>query len=246
MSRFMLTSSLIAVPPPQSASFSPPLPDLAPLKFAPEPSTFVVANWNTSAQFSADPPKTLAAQQPMYLLASADQMILPSPAPVLTISQQTFAYRHENHLDLQTTTNPSLGAMPIRIDPLIRLNRQNQTMKYLRFKMLQQWEGVVSEIGDEFFKAELLDLTDSSKPREIVELPLEDFPDADRPLLVPGCVFYWTMGYLTTDSGQKSRTSDIRVRRNPKWSQHEIESIKKRGEELFQRFASAKDESTQR
>ena len=245
MSRINLTSSLIAIPPPHSASLSPPpSSDLTSFAFAPQSSTFIVPNWDASSHDSWVPPETLAAEQPMKVLPSNDQMILPSPIPTMTVSQQTFTFRRRESPATQTTVNPSLGAMPIKIDPLIRLNRQK--MKHRRFKVLQQWEGVVSEIGDEFLKAELLDLTDSSKPREIVELPVDDFPDADRPLLEPGCVFYWTMGYLTTDGGQKSRTSDIRVRRNPRWSQHEIESIKKRGEELFQRFASAKDESTQR
>ena len=172
-------------------------------------------------------------------------IIMPSPAPVLTRAdgqtKQESTSQHKEERQLPTSGNVRPDVMPIEIDPLIRL--LGKEMRDRRFKVLHQWEGVVSEIGIDSLYAELLDLTDPAKAREIVELPLEDFPDADRCLLVPGCVFYWIIGYLTSEGGQKSRMSEIRIRRNPKWSQHDITSIKSRGEELYQRFTGSAEDS---
>ena len=120
------------------------------------------------------------------------------------------------------------------VDPLIRFYYGQGPER--RFKVLQQWEGVVTEISEDSLLAELLDLTDPAKPREIVEIPRNEIPDADQDLLLPGCVFYWIIGFEISNGGQKGRVSEIRLRRNPKWSHHDIDSIKARGKELYQHF----------
>jgi hypothetical protein len=99
-----------------------------------------------------------------------------------------------------------------------------------------QWEGIVTELLPDTFLADLIDLSDRSKPCEIAEIPLVEIPDADQELLQPGCVFYWIIGFQTTLGGQKSRMSEIHVRRNPKWPQHAIEKIKERGKRLYEKF----------
>ena len=103
--------------------------------------------------------------------------------------------------------------------------------------MLQQWEGVVTRVEGDGFEAELHDLTDSSNPPEFAELPLAEISEADKPLLMPGCVFYWIIGYETRSGGQITRVSEIRVRRMPRWSKKSLETVKEKGRELFKRFA---------
>lgn len=124
--------------------------------------------------------------------------------------------------------------------PLVRLDGRDQN-RPRRFKVLQQWEGVVVETGDDFFVADLLDLTDTTKAREIAEIPLAEISEDDQELLSPGCVFYWIIGYETSRGGQKSRVSEIRVRRNPKWTKNEIEAIREKGKALFRQFAGEDD-----
>src|SRR4051794_34118152 len=70
------------------------------------------------------------------------------------------------------------------VDPLIRLYGGQGPVR--RFKVLQQWEGVVVETGEESLMADLLDMTDPSKPREVVEIPRVEIPEADQNLLLPG------------------------------------------------------------
>lgn len=123
------------------------------------------------------------------------------------------------------------------VSPLIRLH--GPTLEFRKTKVLQQWEGVVLELLTDSLRADLSDLTNPSRPREIVEIPTADFPDADLPSLIPGCVFYWIMGYII-EAGQKSRVSELRVRRNPRWSHNEIETLKSEGETLYQQFATAR------
>jgi hypothetical protein len=120
------------------------------------------------------------------------------------------------------------------VSPLIRLSRGEVSQR--RFKVLQQWEGIVDSLGSDSLTADLIDLTDREKPREIVEIPMVEFADADQHLLFPGCVFYWIIGYEISLGGGKSRVSEIRVRRNPEWSQNALDSIKARGKELYQTF----------
>lgn len=84
--------------------------------------------------------------------------------------------------------------------------------------------------------ATIMDLTDKSRAAEIVTLPQEEFSESDLPVLVPGAVFYWSIGYEYVTGGTKRRVSEIRVQRMPEWSELAIESIKKAGLELYRQF----------
>jgi hypothetical protein len=116
--------------------------------------------------------------------------------------------------------------------PLIRL--PSGTLPKERVRVLQQWEGVVTEVtGDSFF-ADLQDLGDSSQPLEIVEIPIEEVSEDDRPLLVEGAIFYWSLGYETSAGGQLRRMSEIRMRRTPRWTKRAIQQVMNRAEKLFE------------
>jgi len=85
------------------------------------------------------------------------------------------------------------------------------------FLVLQTWEGTVEEIAADSFQARLRDLTDPSRPDEIVEMLMEDVDDADAPLLRPGAVFYWNIGYLEGKGIPRQRTSRVTFRRLPRF-----------------------------
>jgi hypothetical protein len=116
--------------------------------------------------------------------------------------------------------------------PLIRL--PEGTLPKKRMLVLQQWEGVVTEVAADSFFAELQDLGDSSQPIEIVEIPIDEVPKDDQSLLASGSIFYWSIGHETSAGGQLRRISEIRMRRTPRWTQQTIRRVIERAEELFE------------
>lgn len=96
-----------------------------------------------------------------------------------------------------------------------------------RFELLQKWEGQVESVSREQFVARLFDLTDPSRPVEVASFDVAELAAEDRPLLTPGAVFYWSMGYQVERSGQKMRVSFLRFRRLPSWTKEELSALGK-------------------
>jgi hypothetical protein len=141
---------------------------------------------------------------------------------------------HTNAWDNPRASSAAVsGAVPPvpEVTPLIRL--RTQTAPARQFRVLQQWEGVVTRIDGDWFEADLRDLTAPNNPMEIAEFPFAEISPADKPLIRPGCVFYWVIGYETRSGGQITNTSEIRVRRAPQWTQRKLDELKARARELF-------------
>jgi len=100
-----------------------------------------------------------------------------------------------------------------------------------RFRSLQSWEGRVIEVCKDSFVAVLEDLT-MPGTEEQVELDLGDVSPDDGPLVVPGAVFYWSIGYREDPSGARSRSSELRFQRLPRWSSKDVSGIADRVEAL--------------
>ena len=98
------------------------------------------------------------------------------------------------------------------------------------FLLMQKWQGVVTQIKDDSFLATLRDLNIDSEDEE-AEIFTADIAPADIPLLVKGAVFYWCIGYRDS-AGQRTRSSQIRFRRLPAWSQRELDSARKEAEAI--------------
>jgi hypothetical protein len=79
------------------------------------------------------------------------------------------------------------------------------------FAPTSRWEGTVLERFDSYFSAEVVDLDNDEVA--VAEFDLGELSSADISLCEPGALFYWTTGYETKDSGQKSRSSVIAFRR---------------------------------
>lgn len=75
----------------------------------------------------------------------------------------------------------------------------------------------MEEVSADSFTATLTD-TLGSGPTEVAEFSLEELSPFDVPLVVPGAIFYWNLGYRIAPGGQRSRESVIRFRRMPRWS----------------------------
>jgi len=122
-----------------------------------------------------------------------------------------------------------------RIHPAVVLPGQRETDRNLL--PLQQWEGIVTKVAAEDFTVTLRDLTNPGSPEEEATLPLAEITREDRPLLVPGAVLYWSVGYQTLRaSGQIQRVSDIRLRRLPAWSARDLERVAQRASALRDKF----------
>jgi hypothetical protein len=130
----------------------------------------------------------------------------------------------------------------VKVSGLVRLSSGRSPKR--RFEILQQWEGVVTELDGDALWAEIMDLTNSENPTEIVEIPLEEIPVSDRSLLNSGTVFYWSIGYETSPGGQIRRVSEIRIRRSPKWSQRSIEMITATAGDSLRQFTNDNNESS--
>lgn len=89
------------------------------------------------------------------------------------------------------------------------------------FVALQKWEGYVTEVFEETFRAQLTPIKGQGGGQE-TEILLQEIDEKDRQLVEPGAVFYWSIGYDDRPSGRQ-RASRIRFRRLPAWSAREIE-----------------------
>jgi hypothetical protein len=107
-----------------------------------------------------------------------------------------------------------------------------------RFRSLQSWEGRVVEVLKDSFVGVLADMT-MPGVEEQVELDLEEVTPDDLPLVQPGAVFYWSIGYRAEPSGTRSRASEIRFRRLPRWSEAEIRDVAHRVKALKARLGRA-------
>jgi hypothetical protein len=134
------------------------------------------------------------------------------------------------------TASRADGSNQLRIPPFISLAASPNAPR--RIDVLQQWEGVVSSIEGDTFWAEMSDLTDPDRPQEIIELPLTEISPSDMELFVAGAVFYWTIGYEQSATGQIRRVSELRAKRSPRWSQFDIRAIDREADELFKRLAN--------
>lgn len=103
------------------------------------------------------------------------------------------------------------------------------------FVALQKWEGRVLEVGDSTFSAVVEDSVRRGVEEE-VEFDLEEIGPDDRNLLKPGAIFYWTIGYRTEPSGERSRSSVLVLRRLPAWNEEGLQRARRLAEELRKRF----------
>lgn len=117
--------------------------------------------------------------------------------------------------------------------PPVLLPERVQTQP--RFDALQKWEGQVTEVDDSTFTAVLLDVLEPSVEEE-VEFDLEEVSRGDLDLVTPGAVFYWSVGYRTETSGERSRSSVLVFRRLPAWSEADLQKAADRAKELRDRF----------
>jgi hypothetical protein len=134
-------------------------------------------------------------------------------------------YDHDQAYD-----EPNGDTVPLRMHgtpPILWVSSKPVRQSY--FISLQKWEGVVLDVCEDSFLARLVDL-EQQGPDEEAEILLDELSADDLPLVNPGAVFYWHIGYHVDRSGQRKRASIIRFRRLPMWTAKEIETATREAE----------------
>ncbi|MCY3968241.1 MAG: hypothetical protein OXF21_06735 [bacterium] len=153
---------------------------------------------------------------------------IPRQAQFLHGADTSEAMPHSNQ-----TTATGHGQQPLPVVLPVRLPKHTQAQPY--FQALQKWQGTVSEVTGSTFTARLLDLTEPSDEEE-AEFDLEEVSRGDLDLVAPGAVFYWSVGYRTEPSGERSRSSVLVFRRLPAWNEKDMQRAADRAEELKNHF----------
>ena len=89
---------------------------------------------------------------------------------------------------------------------------------------LQEWEGYVTDIGDDQFGARLLDVTagDTVERKDAV-IPLDEVSPGDRSRMEPGSIFRWVIGYERSVGGTRRRVSQIVFSDLPRITDRDLE-----------------------
>ena len=105
------------------------------------------------------------------------------------------------------------------------------TVPQVSFHLLQEWEGHVTEVGEDDFTVRLLDLTaGSSHEEEEAVIPLSE-------RLRLGSIFRWVIGYERSASGTKQRVSRIVFRELPVVTKQDIAEAEERARKTAQLWA---------
>jgi hypothetical protein len=98
----------------------------------------------------------------------------------------------------------------------------------------QRWQGYVTAVQDHTFLAIVHDESpDYSDEIEEVEFDREDVAELMRPLIRPGAVFFWDIGFQVEPSGQRTRQSILSFPMIPVHTQERINQALVRGRGRF-------------
>jgi hypothetical protein len=99
------------------------------------------------------------------------------------------------------------------------------------YKLIQRWEGFVSDIANDQFAVVLRDPTAQTDQSEIAHFPLTAVSEADAHLLKVGAIIYFLVGYELKGLRRKQLVSEVILRRAPRFSPVQISNALKRVKE---------------
>ena len=135
-------------------------------------------------------------------------------------------------------TSSRIGSDVGTIIDLPDLAQVPRTVSQASFHLLQEWEGHVTEIGEDDFTVRLLDLTaGSSHEEEEAVIPLSEISEDDLKRLHLGSIFRWVIGYERSASGTKQRVSRIVFRELPVVTKQDIAEAEERARKTAQLWA---------
>ena len=135
-------------------------------------------------------------------------------------------------------TSSRIGSDVGTIIDLPDLAQISRTVPQVSFHLLQEWEGYVTEIGEDDFTVQLLDLTaGSSDEEEEAVISLSEISEDDLKRLRLGSIFRWVIGYERSASGTKQRVSRIVFRELPVVTKQDIAEAEERARKTAQLWA---------
>ena len=167
-----------------------------------------------------------------------DYMLSEEGSSTLESIPKQYQVSSEYQLSDRPTESPDPLSKMNDSDDQDNISRQKDQVVHLkpvtfiksRFIELQKWEGIVLEISEDSFIGRLMNLSQNDHDSE-AEFSFEEVHDEDKSFIMPGAIFYWTIGYKE-DRGQRIRASMIRFRRLPAWQREEIEAAKRSAQNI--------------
>lgn len=135
------------------------------------------------------------------------------------------------------TTTPRQVVAPLEEDDVATTAHASQEIIARGVQILERWDGVVLEVGDKTFRARLLDEKDG-RPRAEADVFVGELSPHDRPLLKPGAIFYWHIGYRDPH-GDRERVSRIRFRRLPPKTKADLKRAELEADKIRSQFGWA-------
>ncbi|MFA7386634.1 MAG: hypothetical protein WCZ87_03120, partial [Thiohalobacteraceae bacterium] len=132
----------------------------------------------------------------------------------------------EGSLAVAGLTSPTSPVKQPRVPDQILLPRIEESK--FAFRLLQRWDGEVQLVNNGSMTAIIRDQTNPENPHEQVEISLDEIPADDHALIMPGAVFYWSIGYAEGPGKPRERVSRIRFRRLPAWTRAELNAAQER------------------
>jgi hypothetical protein len=120
----------------------------------------------------------------------------------------------------------------VRVKPSVPETKQKGPSLLIK----QLWEGTVTEVYGGTFVAVLNDKSRLNSPEERVEFESIELREDDRPLVVPGSVFYWMIGTERTPAGQVRNISNIEFSRLPVWTRGSVKAASEKASRAEQWF----------
>lgn len=116
------------------------------------------------------------------------------------------------------------------------------------FQVVHQWEGVVESVGNNNFQCRITPVVNGSGDGSKVELTDFSFEDlsneSDESLVVPGAVFYWTIGRSRNAAGTVTNLSLVRFRRLPAPTTNQNSEADEKAAALVLRFGEQNGSSS--
>jgi hypothetical protein len=110
-------------------------------------------------------------------------------------------------------TNPAgVSTKPVRLARRPRgflLTPPLITNRLMGFVTEQRWQGYVATIEGDQFQAVVYDTSEEVELEEVVEFDRAEVAELMRPLIIPGAIFFWDIGFQIEPSGQRLRQSII-------------------------------------
>jgi hypothetical protein len=111
------------------------------------------------------------------------------------------------------------------------------------FAPIEEWEGTVLSVEPDSFIARLVNKSGSQVPEEEGQFTMAQLSSTeDRGLVAPGSIFYFSIGYEESPSGQRRTSAFLRFRRLPAWTSAELKVIEAEADRLAEVFGSSAEQ----